>query len=82
MFGLPECVPAPPVPIICHLAIPAVPFQSWWPLPLRPLSLFYQASAIGIQDPTRVWTLVSFFKTNPRDLTASLQSCAFFFDTR
>ena len=29
MFGLPECVPAPPVPIICHLAIPTISFQSW-----------------------------------------------------
>ena len=28
VFGLPDCVPAPPVPIICHLAIPTIPFQS------------------------------------------------------
>ena len=46
--GLPECVPAPPVPIICHLAILTSSFQSWWPLPLwltrQLLSLFYQAS--------------------------------------
>ena len=27
MCGLPEEVPAPPVPIICHLAIPTIPFQ-------------------------------------------------------
>ena len=32
VFGLPEWVPAPPVPIICHLAIPTIPFQSGWPL--------------------------------------------------
>ena len=28
VFGLPEWVPAPPVPIICHLAIPTIAFQS------------------------------------------------------
>ena len=28
VFGLPEWVPAPLVPIICHLAIPTIPFQS------------------------------------------------------
>ena len=32
VFGLPEWVPAHPVPIIGHLAIPTIPFQSWWPL--------------------------------------------------
>ena len=32
VFGLPVWVLAPPVPIICHLAIPTIPFQSWWPL--------------------------------------------------
>ena len=32
VFGLPEWVPAPPVPIIWHLAIPTIPFQSSWPL--------------------------------------------------
>ena len=32
VFGLSEWVPAPPVPIICHLAIPTIPFQSPWPL--------------------------------------------------
>ena len=31
VFGLPERVSAPPVPIICHLAIPTIPFQSCWP---------------------------------------------------
>ena len=33
-FGSPEWVPAPPVPTIFHLAIPTIPFQSRWPLPL------------------------------------------------
>ena len=28
VFGLPEWVPAPLVPIICHLAIPTIAFQS------------------------------------------------------
>ena len=28
VFGLPEWVPAPLVPIICCLTIPAIPFQS------------------------------------------------------
>ena len=28
VFGLPEWVPVPLVPIICHLAIPTIPFQS------------------------------------------------------
>ena len=32
VFVLPEWVPIPPVPIICHLAIPTIPFQSRWPL--------------------------------------------------
>ena len=32
VFGLPEWVPAPPLPIICHLANPTIPFKSWWPL--------------------------------------------------
>ena len=27
VFGLPEWVPSPPVPIICHLAIPTYPFS-------------------------------------------------------
>ena len=31
---LPQWVPAPPVPITCHLAIPTIPFLSWWPFPL------------------------------------------------
>ena len=34
VVGLPEWVPVPLVPIICHLAIPTIPFQSRWPLPL------------------------------------------------
>ena len=32
VFGLPEWVPPPLVPIICHFAIPTIPFHSWWPL--------------------------------------------------
>ena len=32
VFGLPGRVPAPPVPIICHLAILTILFQSRWPL--------------------------------------------------
>ena len=32
VFDSPEWVSAPPVPIICHFAIPTIPFHSWWPL--------------------------------------------------
>ena len=42
VFGLPEWVLAPPVPVVCHLAVPTIPFQSSWPLLLWLIGFWLQ----------------------------------------
>ena len=60
VFGLPEWVPAPPVPIICHLAIPTITFQSWWPLLLWLVGFGLQCILEGLalaQAAPPIWEL-------------------------
>ena len=61
VFGLPVWVPAPPVPIICHLAIPTIPFQSWWPLLLWlvgfGLQCILESLALAPHSSTLAWKI-------------------------
>ena len=75
VFGLPEWVPAPPVPIICHLVIPTIPFQSWWPLLLWLVGFGLQCileSSVSSGSSTKTSALIGASLVTPKSSAACL----------
>ena len=76
VFGLSEWVPAPPVPIIYHLAIPTIPFQSWWLLLLWLVgfgaSVYFGESSISSGSSTNTRALIGASLVTSKPLAACL----------
>ena len=76
VFGLPEWVPAPPVPIICHLAVPTIPFHSWWLLQLWLVgfwvSVYFGESSVSSGSSANMRVLIGASFVTPKPLDACL----------